>query len=232
MEWKKRIFLKISGEALGGEKKDGIDHDYIRKLSHDIQEIQDAWFQIALMVGAWNIFRWREEWRWIDPAIGHYSGMLAWIINSLNVQNIMFQEWLQSSVFSAVHIPRMLKTFNKIAAIRRLEWGTIIICAGWSGNPFCSHDLWSVIRALELDCEIVIKCTNVDGVYDKNPQKHSDAKKYKTISYAEAMEKGLKVMDLSAFGMASENNLPTFVCHIDDMTKCITWRDHGTMITN
>lgn len=228
---KKRIFLKISGEALWGESKDWLDHDYIRALSKNIKKMQDAGMQIALMVGAWNIFRGRDEWAGIDPAIGHYAGMLATMVNSLIVQNIMYQEKMDASVFSAIEMPRFIKTINKISAIKRLDQHMIVICAWWSGNPFCSTDLGSVIRALELDCDIVIKCTNVDGVYNKNPHKHNDAVKYKTLTYHQAMVEGLQVMDQSAFGMAMENNIPTFVCHIDDLTKCIDGWDHGTMVT-
>lgn len=228
----KRIFLKISGEALAGKDKDGIDHDYIRTLSADLKQLTDAWFQIGMMVGAGNIFRWREQGKGIDPAIGHYAGMLATMVNSLVVQNIMYQEGIHASVFSAIEMPRFIKTINKISAIKRLDQNMVVICAGGSGNPFCSTDLWSVIRALELDCEIVIKCTNVDGVYDRNPHEHDDAVKYDTLTYQQAMVQWLKVMDQSAFGMAMENNIPTFVCHIDDLTKCIDGRDHGTMIGN
>ena len=184
------------------------------------------------MVGAGNIFRWRNEWVGIDPAIAHYAGMLATMVNSLVMQNIMTQEWVPSSVFSAIEMSRFIKPITKITAVSKLEQWDVVICAGGSGNPFCSTDLWSVIRALEFDCYIMIKCTNIDGVYDSDPRNNSSAVRYKHLTYHDAMTQWLKVMDMSAFGMAQENNLTSIVCHLDDLAGILDGSKQGTIISN
>ncbi len=226
----KRIFLKISGEALAGDGQDGIDYPFMRSLSNKILTLQNQGYQIALMVGAGNIFRGREHGEGIDEAIGHYAGMLATMVNSLVLQNIMYQEGMQASVFSAIEMPRYIKTINKISAVKRLDMWHIVICAWWSWNPFCTTDLWSVIRALELDCEILIKCTNINGVYSQDPRKNPEATRYDSLTYNEAMHKWLKVMDQSAYGMAMENNLNTYVTHIDSIEQLDFSAELGTMM--
>lgn len=226
-----RIFLKISWEALSSDHNT-INHDTIRQIGRDIKTLTNAWHQVALMVGAGNIFRGRDEGQWIDPAIGHYAGMLATMVNSLVIQNIFVQEWLPASVFSAIEMSRFIKPINKITAVSKLEQGEVVICAWWSGNPFCSTDLGSVIRALEFDCDIMIKCTSVDGIYDSDPKTNPQAVRYNHITYHDALTQQLKIMDMSAFGMAQENNLTSFVCHIRDIAKFTTGVDHGTMLTN
>ena len=230
MQSKKRIFLKISWEALAGEKSDGIDQAALRKIARNILSLQKK-YEIALMVWAGNIFRGRNQWQGIDPAIGHYAGMLATMVNALLLQNIIEQEGGQSSVFSSIEMPRFIKTINKVSALHHIKDWDIVICAWWSGNPFCTTDLWSVIRSLELDCDIMIKCTNVDGIYDKNPHTHDDAKRYETLTYNQALEQWLEVMDLSAFGMALENNLQTYVTHIDSLSELDFWPEKWTLVT-
>lgn len=227
---KKRIFLKISGEALAGESNDGIDQESLRKVARDILVLQRK-YEVALMVWAGNIFRGRNQWQGIDPAIGHYAGMLATMVNALLLQNIIEQEGGQASVFSSIEMPRFIKTINKLSALNHIKEWSIVICAGWSGNPFCTTDLGSVIRALELDCEVMIKCTNVDGIYDKNPHVYDDAVRYETLTYHEALDKSLQVMDLSAFGMALENNLKTYVTHVDTIADLDFGTTLGTMVT-
>lgn len=230
MQPKKRIFLKISGEALAGEKNDGIDQKALRKIARDILALQRR-YEIALMVWAGNIFRGRNQWQGIDPAIGHYAGMLATMVNALLLQNIIEQEWGQASVFSSIEMPRFIKTINKVSALHHIKAGDIVICAWGSGNPFCTTDLWSVIRTLELDCEIMVKCTNIDGIYDKNPHVYDDAVKYDTLTYNEALAQWLQVMDLSAFGMALENKLTTYVTHVDTLAELDFGTEKWTIVT-
>jgi len=228
----KRLFLKISGEGLWGETWEWLDHEVLRVISKNIAALQKAWYQIALMVWAGNIFRGREEWHGIDPAIGHYAGMLATMVNALVLQNIMYQEGIRASVFSAIEMPRFIKTINKISAVKRLESDHIVICAWGSGNPFCTTDLWSVIRALELDCDVMVKCTNIDGVYSDDPRKNPEATKYDTLTYQEALQKWLKVMDQSAYGMAMENNLDTYVTQLDNLADLDFSVQKWTMLSN
>ncbi len=228
----KRIFLKISGEALAWvddeNNKESLNHETIKKIANDLIQLTKDWYQIALMTWAGNIFRGRNEWKWIDPAIGHYAGMLSTMVNALILQNILVQEWAEASVFSAIEMPRFIKTFNKISALNRMKQWKIIICAWWTWNPFCSTDLWSVTRALELDCDIVVKCTNVDGIYDADPRKNPDATRYETLTYQEALSKWLSVMDLAAFGMALENDIPTYVTQLwHPLTKLVASVGHG-----
>ncbi len=227
----KRIFLKISWESLWWEKWEWLDHEYMRWLAKNIQWLQSKWYQIALMVWAGNIFRGRDQGKWIDPAIWHYAGMLATMVNALVLQNIMHQEDIKSSVFSAIEMPRYIKTINKISAVKRLESDHIVICAWGSGNPFCTTDLWSVIRALELDCEVLIKCSSIDGVYTADPKLDSQATRYETITYKEALSQWLKVMDQSAFWMAMEHWLPTYVTHIDSLSELDFSVNKGTLLS-
>ena len=227
----KRIFLKISGEALAGNNESWwLDHEYMRTIAKNVHALKEQWVQVALMVGAGNIFRGREQGKGIDDAIGHYAGMLATMVNALILQNIMYQEWIASSVFSAVEMPRYIKTINKISAIKRLENNHIVICAWGSWNPFCTTDLWSVIRALELDCDILVKCTGIDWVYSADPKTDPTATKYDTLTYAEALKQWLRIMDQSAFGMAMENKLTTYVTHIDSLSTLDFSAEKGTMI--
>ncbi len=227
----KRIFLKLSWEALWWNWWEWINHGTVKKIAHDIQSLLNKGHQIWLMVWAGNIFRGRNEWQWLDPAIGHYAWMLWTMVNALVLQNIMYQAWIDTAVFSSIEMPRFIKTMNKISAVNRLAKNTVVICAWGSWNPFCSTDLWSVTRALELDCDVVVKCTNVDGVYDKNPHQHDDAVKFPQLTYKEALNKELKIMDFSAFWMAMENNLTTYVTHIDSLWKLDFSAERWTIIT-
>lgn len=182
------------------------------------------------MTGAGNIFRGKNEGQGIDPAIGHYAGMLATMINSLVLADIVKQNGGKAVVLSAVTIPRFMPTLNKITAVEHLEKDEIVICAGGTGNPFNTTDAGSVNRALELECDILIKCTRVDGVYTADPEKDPSATKYDNIHMTDAIKQNLHVMDISAMALALENKMPIYVCNINDIDKRETLEMKGTKV--
>ena len=216
----KRILLKISGQSLKGSGPYGIDNEYVRSLARKIISLQERLYQIVIVVGAGNIFRGENEGQGIDAATGHYAGMLATMVNGLVFNEILRQEGGKSRVYSAIEMPRFMRTVNKAETVSALEDGYITICTGGTGNPFATTDLGAVTRALEFDCSQVIKCTRVDGIYNKDPEKHDDAVRYETITADEALQLWLRIMDQSAIAMAKDNKMPLYVCHIDQI-DCI-----------
>ncbi len=227
---KNRILLKISGQSLKGSGPYGIDNEYLRTLADKIIQLQKRNYQIAIVVGAGNIFRGENEGQGIDPAVGHYAGMLATMVNSLVFNEIMREQGGQSRVYSAIEMPRFMRTVNKAEVVSALNEGFVAVCAGGTGNPFSTTDLGAVTRALEFNCELVVKCTRVDGIYDKDPEKYPDAKKFDTITAEKALDLGLKIMDQSAIAMAMANKLLLFVCDINTIENFWTDKMQGTRV--
>lgn len=225
-----RILLKISGQSLKGQHDYGIDNDYVRSLARQILYLQQRNYQIAIVVGAGNIFRGENEWQGIDAATGHYAGMLATMVNGLVLNEILRQEWVKTRVYSAIEMPRFMRTVNKVEVVNAMEEWYVAVCTGGTGNPFATTDLGAVTRALEFDCEQVIKCTRVDGIYDRDPEKYPDAIKFDTITADEAMEMNLKIMDQSAIAMAKSNGLPLYVCNINKIDLIGTDQLDGTTV--
>lgn len=225
-----RILLKISGQSLKGQHDYGIDNEYVRSLARQILDLQQRDYQIAIVVGAGNIFRWENEWQGIDAATGHYAGMLATMVNGLVFNEILRQEWAKTRVYSAIEMPRFMRTVNKAEVVAALSEWYIAVCTGGTGNPFATTDLGAVTRALEFDCEQVIKCTRVDGIYDCDPEKHPDAVKFDTITAEDAMDMNLKIMDQSAIAMAKANHLPLYVCNINKINLIGTDKINGTVV--
>ena len=215
----KRLFLKLSGQSLQWAENYGIDQHYLRSLAQKLITLHQRWYQLWLMTGAGNIFRGSKEWQGIDPAIGHYAGMMGTMINALVLGDIIKQAGSKVIVLAAIAMPRFVETFSKRVAIRYIEQGYIVICAGGCGNPFHTTDLWSVTRALEMDCDLLIKCTRVDGVYTANPETDPQAQRIDTISMQRVIEEWLNVLDISAIALAKENNLSVHVCHIDSIDQ-------------
>lgn len=209
----KRVLLKFSGEALLGDHDSGIDFSTLGSLAQQILQIQKEGYQVAVVLGAGNIWRFRDNvGSGIDRVNSDYMGMLATIMNSVALMSGIEQAGGTARTMSALHIPAVAEPYIKQTALRHLEKDRVVICAGGTGNPFFTTDSAAALRALELECEVLVKCTNTDGVYDSDPKKNPDAKKYDEVSYDEVLEKDLRVMDGAAIALCRDGGLPIRVC--------------------
>lgn len=209
----KRILIKISGEALLGDQQFGIDQKPVQKIALEIKKAKELGAQIAVVVGGGNIFRGMRNSAKLgmDQASGDYVGMLATVMNAIALQSAFNQIGVPCRVQSALAINQVAEPYIRHRAIRHLEKGRVVIFAAGTGNPFFTTDTGAVLRASEMDCDALLKSTQVDGVYDSDPLKNPKAKKFDEISYNEVIEKRLGVMDLTAIAMARENKLPIIV---------------------
>lgn len=211
----KRILLKLSGEALMGPSSYGVDSSTIAKIAQEISEVQQLGIQIALVVGAGNIFRGvAGSAKGMDRVSGDYMGMLATIINSLAIQDSLEKLGLETRVLSAVEVRAVAEPFIRRRAIRHLEKGRVVILAGGTGNPFFTTDTAAALRAMEIRADIFLKATKVDGLFTKDPAKFPDAKLIKDISYLGVLKKRLKVMDSTAISLCMDNELPIIIFNI------------------
>ncbi len=207
----KRIMLKLSGEVFSGKNEYGIDKPTLDDIAEQVSEIAKI-AQIVIVVGGGNIWRYRDtKDSGIERTVSDAMGMLATVMNSVALQSALEEQGTHTRVLSAVEIPQLAEPFLRRKAIRHIEKGRIVICAGGTGNPFFTTDSAAALRASELSCDVLLKATNVDGVYDKDPNKFKDAKKYTELTYKEAMEKQLQVMDQAAFSLCQEQKLPIVV---------------------
>ncbi|MDF2379432.1 MAG: UMP kinase [Candidatus Gracilibacteria bacterium] len=205
----KRVLLKLSGEAFLGDQESGIDFSLLESLSAQLLEAHKAGYQLAIVVGAGNIWRYRDNTdSGIDRVSSDYMGMLATIMNSVALSSAINTAGVDARVMSAIHVPQLAEAYLKVKADHHLNKGRIVICAGGTGNPFFTTDSSSALRALELNCDMLLKGTNTDGVYDKDPNTNADAKKYESVSFDEVLEKDLKVMDGAAIALCRDGNLP------------------------
>lgn len=207
-----RILLKLSGEAFAGGKPFGIDPDTVARLASEIKAVHDAGIELAVVVGGGNIMRGGEASKaGIDRASADYMGMLGTVINALALQDALEKQDVTTRVQTAIEMAAVAEPFIRRRAMRHLEKDRVVILAAGTGNPYFSTDTASVLRALEIHAEAVLKATNVDGVYDRDPKKYPDAKKFECIGYMKAISLGLAVMDLTAFTLCKENNMPIVV---------------------
>lgn len=212
-----RVMLKLSGEALMGERQFGHDPDTIRRICKEVKLVHDMGVQVCLVVGGGNIFRgMKAATEGMDRSSADYMGMLATVMNALAVQNTLEHMGVDTRVLSAIPMNTVCEPFIRRRATRHMERGRIVICAAGTGNPYFTTDTASALRAIELDCDLLIKGTQVDGVYDKDPKQHSDAKRYDKLTYKKVLENDLKVMDGSAIALARENKLPIMVCSLKE----------------
>ena len=208
----KRILLKLSGEALMGDQDFGISSEVITSYARQIKEIVDLGVEVSIVIGGGNIFRGLSGTdQGIDRVTGDHMGMLATVINSLALQNAIERLGVPTRVLSAIEMQKIAEPYIKRRAIRHLEKGRVVIFGAGIGNPYFTTDTAAALRAIEVGAEVVAKATKVDGVYDKDPVKFSDAVKYETVTYSEALAKNLKVMDATAISLCMENNLPIIV---------------------
>ena len=214
----KRILLKLSGEALMGEQEFGISSEVIASYAKQIKEIADLGVEVSIVIGGGNIFRGISgAAQGVDRVTGDHMGMLATVINSLALQNSIEKLGVQTRVQTAIEMPKIAEPFIKRKAQRHLEKGRVVIFGAGTGSPYFTTDTAAALRAIEMNTDVVIKATKVDGIYDKDPVKFKDAKKYETVTYNEVLAKDLKVMDATAISLCRENKLPIIV--FDSLTE-------------
>jgi len=230
----RRILLKMSGEILAGEKGFGIDSDILSQLTGTIQYLYNQNLEIGIVIGAGNIFRGLSgATQGIDRVSADYMGMIATIINSVALQSALENSGCDTRVMSAISISQLAEPYIRRRAKRHLEKGRIVIFAGGTGNPYFTTDTAAALRAIEIEADIVIKGTKVDGVYDSDPAKNPHAVKFDSLTYREVLEKDLRIMDLTAVTLCKENNLPILVLNIlhrDNFRLMIEKKTVGTKI--
>ena len=208
----KRILLKLSGEALMGAKDFGIDHSRLYKYAQDIKEIQLAGVEVAIVIGGGNIFRGvQEDNSAIDRVQGDYMGMLATVINSMALQSALEGAGVKTRLLSAIKMEQIAEPFIKRRAVRHLEKGRVVIFGAGTGNPYFTTDTAAALRAVEINAEVILKGTRVDGIYTADPEKDPSAQRFDSVTFKEVMDKGLNVMDMTAFTLCHENDLPIIV---------------------
>ena len=230
-----RILLKLSGEALLGDKPFGVDYDILHTISAEVADLHAMGVQIAIVIGGGNIWRGAENLdSGIDRVASDSIGMLATVMNAVALQASLEKKFgLDSRVCSAIDIPAVAEPYIKRRAVRHLEKNRIVICAAGTGNPYFTTDSAAALRALELECEVLFKATNVNGVYDADPRTHPNAKKYDEVTFDEVLEKNLKVMDSTAIAQCRDNNLPLIVFKLmekDSLKKAICGKEIGTKV--
>ena len=232
----KRILLKLSGEALLGDRSYGIDPKRIAQYAKDIKSILDLGVELAIVIGGGNIFRGvSAASNGIDRVQGDYMGMLATVINGMALQSSLEEEKIQTRLQTAIKIEAVAEPYIKRKAVRHLEKKRVVIFGGGTGNPFFTTDSAAVLRAIEVSADVILKGTRVDGVYDSDPEKNEKAVKFDFISFSDLIGKNLKVMDSTAFTLSQENNLPIVVFNMNkpgNLLKLIKGDKIGTLIKN
>jgi len=230
----KRILLKLSGEALMGSKNYGIDALRLEQYALEIQKVKEQAIELAIVIGGGNIFRGvQAESSGIDRVQGDYMGMLATVINGMALQSALEKIGLYTRLMSGINMEQVCEPFIRRRAIRHLEKGRIVIFGAGIGNPYFTTDSTASLRAIEIEAEVVLKGTRVDGVYSADPEKHPNAERFSNITFQEVYEKGLNVMDMTAFTLCQENNLPIIVFDMNkpgNLHKIVAGDNVGTLI--
>ena len=231
----KRILLKLSGEALMGNRQYGIDSERLQEYAQDIKAITATGVQVAIVIGGGNIFRGvAGASKGMDRVQGDHMGMLATVINGLALQGALEDEDIPTRLQSAIKINEVAEPFIKRKAVRHLEKGRVVIFGGGTGNPYFTTDSAAVLRAIEINADVILKGTRVDGIYSSDPEKNADAVKFDFISFEDVLRKGLKVMDTTAFTLSQENELPIIVFDMNtrgNLMKVISGENIGTKVT-
>jgi uridylate kinase len=232
----KRILLKLSGEVLAGSQKSGFDFKVIKSLVAQVAEIVELGTEVVLVIGGGNIFRGQaaaEEG--MDRVTADYMGMMATIINGHALQDFLEQAGLVTRLQTAIEIKSVAEPFIRRKAFRHLEKKRVVIMAGGTGNPYFTTDTTAALRAVELNADIIFKATKVDGIYEEDPVKNPKARRYSKISYIEAIQKQLKVMDMTAFSLCMDNSMPIQVFDInaeDNLKRAVQGEDVGTLVSD
>ncbi|MDI3508838.1 MAG: uridylate kinase [Clostridiales bacterium] len=228
----KRIMLKLSGEALAGDKGYGIDEAMLNIVADQIIEVKNMGVEIAIVVGGGNIWRGRNDQE-MDRTTADYMGMLATVINALALQDILERKGEQTRVQTAIEMRQIAEPYIRRRAVRHLEKGRIVIFACGTGNPYFSTDTTAALRAAEIDAEVILLAKNVDGVYDADPKKDKDACKLDSLNYIEVLDRGLGVMDATAISLCMDNKIPIIVFGLDkshNIKRVVEGEQIGTVI--
>jgi uridylate kinase len=230
----KRILLKLSGEALMGERQYGIDPKRLAEYANEIKEVVERGIEVAVVIGGGNIFRGLSgAATGMDRVQGDHMGMLATVINGLALQSALEQKGVQTRLQSAIKINEVAEPFIRRRAMRHLEKGRVVIFGGGTGNPYFTTDSAAVLRAIEIEADVILKGTRVDGIYTSDPEKDKNATKFDTISFNDVLRKGLKVMDTTAFTLSQENELPIVVFDMNkkgNLMRIISGENIGTVV--
>lgn len=230
----KRILLKISGEALMGNKGYGIDPDIINVIAKEIKEVYKLGIQIAIVIGGGNIYRGLAgSTSGMERASADYMGMLATVLNALTLQDALEKLDVYTRVQTAIEMRELAEPYIRRRAIRHLEKKRVVIFAAGTGNPFFTTDTAASLRAMEIGADVILKGTKVDGVYDSDPMKNKDAKKYDKLNYLEVLQRGLKVMDATAISLCMDNNLPIIVFNLKkkgNIKRIVLGKKVGTLV--
>jgi uridylate kinase len=231
----KRILLKLSGESLMGDKNFGMDSDVISKYAKSIKTIIDLGVQVAIVIGGGNIYRGMNEAETgIERAHGDYMGMLATVINGMALQAGLEKEGVYTRLQSAIKMEQIAEPYIRRRAIRHLEKGRVVIFGAGTGNPYFTTDTAGSLRAIEINADVILKGTRVDGIYTADPEKDPTATKYDTITFQECLSKNLRVMDMTAFTLCMENKLPIIVFDMNkpnNLKRVVTGEEVGTIVT-
>jgi uridylate kinase len=231
----RRILLKLSGEALMGSKAYGIDPETISRYAHEIKTVVDAGAQVGIVIGGGNIFRGLQGAEGgMDRVQADHMGMLATVINGLALQSSLERIGVQTRLQSAIEMDKICEPFIRRRAVRHLEKGRVVIFSGGTGNPYFTTDTGATLRAIEIQAEVILKGTRVDGIYTADPEKDSTATRFEAISYTEVYERGLNVMDLTAFTLSQENDLPIVVFDMNkpgNLLRVVQGDNVGTLVS-
>ncbi|QUM83508.1 MULTISPECIES: UMP kinase [unclassified Moritella] len=232
----RRILLKLSGEALMGEENFGIDPKVLDRMAQEIKEIVELGVQVGLVIGGGNLFRGAGlAEAGMNRVVGDHMGMLATVMNGLAMRDALHRAYVNARLMSAIELRGVCDSYNWAEAISLLKTGRVVIFSAGTGNPFCTTDSAACLRGIEIEADIVLKATKVDGVYSEDPVKNPDAEFYSNLEYREVVEKELKIMDLSAFTLARDHNLPMRVFNMTKpgaLRRVIMGEAEGTLISN
>ncbi len=231
----KRILLKISGEALAGEAGFGLDGTVLKRIAQEIRSVRDSGVELAIVTGGGNIFRGMKAAvdQGMDRAMADYMGMLATVQNSLALQDYLERAGVTTRVLSAIEMKEIAEPFIPRRATRHLEKGRVVLFAAGTGNPFFTTDTAAVLRAAQIGAQAIFKATDVDGVFDRDPQKFADAVRFDTLTYAEVLERGIRVLDSTAVTLSSDNNIPIVVFNMEvdgNITRACLGENVGTTV--
>lgn len=231
----RRILLKLSGEAFAGGQEFGLDPATFTRLAQEIRQVHETGVQIGIVIGGGNIVRGASLSECgVDRVTGDQAGMLATLINCLCMQDALEKQGVITRLTSAISVTQVAEPFIRRRALRHFEKGRVVLFAAGTGNPYFTTDSAATLRAIETQCDILMKATNVDGVYDKDPNKHKDAVRYENLTYTEAINKQLKVMDTSAIALCRENNMPIMVFDLNtagNLVRAARGERIGTLVT-
>lgn len=229
-----RVLLKLSGESLQGESNFGYNAEAVNKIVDEILKLHKLGVEIAIVVGGGNIVRGKSiAGHGVTPATADYMGMLATIMNALYLQDVLKDKGIENRVMTAIATNEVAEPFIRLKAVKHLKKGRVVILAAGTGNPFSTTDTASALKARELECEVIIKATKVDGIYDKDPNKYKNAVKYDNLTFSKAIEQKLEVMDMTAFTMCADSQIPIIVCDIlgkDNLKNIALGKNIGTLV--